>query len=107
MAEQVRESTRARASQLTPIALQSLHPDGMSEVSKPYFPALTGLRAVAAVLVLAHHFNPLRPARVGWRLPVTARVLPELTGTPSQLREFCRPRGIDVVELRPGDPTTI
>ena len=40
----------------------------MGEVSKPYFPALTGLRAVAAALVLAHHFNPLRPARVGWRL---------------------------------------
>ncbi|MDB5269766.1 MAG: hypothetical protein JWP58_2806 [Hymenobacter sp.] len=40
----------------------------MSETNKQYFPALTGLRAVAAALVLAHHFNPLNPARVGWRL---------------------------------------
>lgn len=40
----------------------------MSEVSKSYFPALTGLRAVAAALVLVHHFNPLSPERVGWRL---------------------------------------
>lgn len=37
--------------------------------TKPaYFPALTGLRAVAAGLVLAHHFNPLTPERFGWRL---------------------------------------
>jgi peptidoglycan/LPS O-acetylase OafA/YrhL len=33
-----------------------------------YFPALTGLRAVAAGLVLLHHFNPFSPARFGWRL---------------------------------------
>jgi peptidoglycan/LPS O-acetylase OafA/YrhL len=40
-------------------------------VSSPkpsYFPALTGLRAVAAGLVLVHHFNPLTPERFGWRL---------------------------------------
>ena len=37
--------------------------------AKPlYFPALTGLRAVAAGLVLLHHFNPLAPERFGWRL---------------------------------------
>lgn len=37
--------------------------------AKPaYFPALTGLRAVAAALVLVHHFNPLSPERFGWRL---------------------------------------
>ncbi|MGY3090014.1 peptidoglycan/LPS O-acetylase OafA/YrhL [Hymenobacter sp. UYAg731] len=40
----------------------------MSAAGKHYFPALTGLRAVAAALVLAHHFNPMNPARVGWRL---------------------------------------
>jgi peptidoglycan/LPS O-acetylase OafA/YrhL len=40
-------------------------------VSSPkpsYFLALTGLRAVAAGLVLVHHFNPLTPERFGWRL---------------------------------------
>jgi peptidoglycan/LPS O-acetylase OafA/YrhL len=35
---------------------------------KSYFPALTGLRAVAAGLVLVHHFNPLVPERFGWRV---------------------------------------
>jgi hypothetical protein len=28
---------------------------------------------------------------------------PELTGTPEQLRKFAGPRGIDVIEFRPGD----
>ena len=40
----------------------------MSTPKPPYFPALTGLRAVAAGLVLLHHFNPLAPERFGWRL---------------------------------------
>lgn len=35
---------------------------------KEYFPALTGLRAVAVFLVLVHHFNPISPERFGWRL---------------------------------------
>ncbi|MBD2721480.1 acyltransferase family protein [Hymenobacter armeniacus] len=40
-------------------------PDG---ARRDYFPALTGLRAVAAGLVLLHHFNPFAPERFGWRL---------------------------------------
>ena len=40
----------------------------MSSPKPAYFPALTGLRAVAAGLVLVHHFNPLAPERFGWRL---------------------------------------
>jgi len=36
-------------------------------------------------------------------VPMHYGTFPELTGTPAQLREFCRPRGIDVVELRPGE----
>ena len=40
----------------------------VNEYNKQLFSALTGLRAVAAALVLAHHFNPLNPERVGWRL---------------------------------------
>ena len=36
-------------------------------------------------------------------VPMHYGTFPELTGTPAQLREFCRHRGIDVVELRPGD----
>jgi hypothetical protein len=27
---------------------------------------------------------------------------PELTGTPDQLRQFATPKGIEVIELRPG-----
>ena len=40
----------------------------MSTPKPPYFPALTGLRAVAAGLVLLHYFNPLAPGRFGWQL---------------------------------------
>ncbi len=36
-------------------------------------------------------------------VPMHYGTFPELTGTPEQLRELCHPRGIDVVELRPGD----
>ena len=35
---------------------------------REYFPALTGLRAVAAAMVVLHHFNPINPARFGWRV---------------------------------------
>ena len=38
-------------------------------------------------------------------VPMHYGTFPELTGTPAQLGERCRPRGIDVVELRPGDET--
>ena len=40
----------------------------MSDARKEYFPALTGLRAVAAAMVLVHHFNPFTPALFGWRV---------------------------------------
>ncbi|MET4076463.1 acyltransferase [Hymenobacter sp. UYCo722] len=43
-------------------------PAAVSTNKLTYFPALTGLRAVAAGLVLVHHFNPLTPERFGWRL---------------------------------------
>lgn len=33
-----------------------------------YFPALTGLRALAAWLVFFHHFNPFPTSSLGWRL---------------------------------------
>ena len=36
-------------------------------------------------------------------VPMHYGTFPELTGTPSQLREHCTPRGIDVLELRPGE----
>ena len=36
-------------------------------------------------------------------VPMHYGTFPELTGTPEQLRGFCRPRGIDVVEFRPGE----
>ena len=35
-------------------------------------------------------------------VPIHYATFPELTGTPDDLRQHCRPRGIDVVELRPG-----
>ena len=40
----------------------------MTDAKKDYFPALTGLRAVAAALVFVHHYNPFSPARFGWRI---------------------------------------
>lgn len=36
--------------------------------STPYFPALTGLRALAAWMVFFYHTNPLPAGSVGWRL---------------------------------------
>jgi L-ascorbate metabolism protein UlaG (beta-lactamase superfamily) len=36
-------------------------------------------------------------------VPMHYGTFPELTGTPAALREFCRPRGIDVAELKPGE----
>jgi L-ascorbate metabolism protein UlaG (beta-lactamase superfamily) len=35
-------------------------------------------------------------------VPIHYGTFPELTGTPDELRQHCRPRGIDVVELRAG-----
>jgi L-ascorbate metabolism protein UlaG (beta-lactamase superfamily) len=40
-------------------------------------------------------------------VPMHYGTFPELTGTPDGLREFCRPRGIEVVELRPGERGTL
>jgi L-ascorbate metabolism protein UlaG (beta-lactamase superfamily) len=40
-------------------------------------------------------------------VPMHFGTFPELTGTPAQLRELCRPRGIDVVDLRPGEITSL
>jgi L-ascorbate metabolism protein UlaG (beta-lactamase superfamily) len=40
-------------------------------------------------------------------VPMHYGTFPELTGTPGGLREFCRPRGIEVVELRPGERGTL
>ena len=39
-----------------------------TSAKKAYFPALTGLRAVAAGLVFLHHFNPFAPEQFGWRI---------------------------------------
>jgi L-ascorbate metabolism protein UlaG (beta-lactamase superfamily) len=36
-------------------------------------------------------------------VPMHYGTFPELTGTPDRLREFCSPKGIEVVELRPGE----
>ena len=40
-------------------------------------------------------------------VPMHYGTFPELTGTPDRLREFCRPRGIEVVELRVGEVATL
>jgi L-ascorbate metabolism protein UlaG (beta-lactamase superfamily) len=40
-------------------------------------------------------------------VPMHYGTFPELTGTPDQLRSHCKPRGIDVLELRPGEAITI
>ncbi|HTL02908.1 MAG TPA: metal-dependent hydrolase [Vicinamibacterales bacterium] len=40
-------------------------------------------------------------------VPMHYGTFPELTGTPEQLRECCGPRGIEVVELRPGQATLL
>jgi L-ascorbate metabolism protein UlaG (beta-lactamase superfamily) len=40
-------------------------------------------------------------------VPMHYGTFPELTGTPEQLRVCCRPRGIDVLELRPGEQTAL
>lgn len=37
----------------------------MTDAKNDYFPALTGLRAVAALMVFVHHFNPLPVATFG------------------------------------------
>lgn len=37
----------------------------MSKLNKAYFPALTGVRALAATMVYVHHFNPFHPALSG------------------------------------------
>jgi L-ascorbate metabolism protein UlaG (beta-lactamase superfamily) len=36
-------------------------------------------------------------------VPMHYGTFPELTGTPGQLREFAGPKGIEVIELRPGE----
>jgi L-ascorbate metabolism protein UlaG (beta-lactamase superfamily) len=36
-------------------------------------------------------------------VPMHYGTFPELTGTPEELRTFAAPRGIRVVELRPGE----
>lgn len=40
-------------------------------------------------------------------VPMHYGTFAELTGTPEKLRECCKPKGIDVLELRPGDPVGI
>src|SRR4051812_28561404 len=40
-------------------------------------------------------------------VPMHYGTFPELTGTPAQLRHFCAPHAIDVVQLQPGDTTTL
>ncbi len=36
-------------------------------------------------------------------VPIHYATFPELTGTPEELRHYCRPKGIDVIELRAGE----
>jgi L-ascorbate metabolism protein UlaG (beta-lactamase superfamily) len=40
-------------------------------------------------------------------VPMHYGTFPELTGTPARLRELCGPRGIDVIEPRPGESLTL
>ena len=40
-------------------------------------------------------------------VPMHYGTFPELTGTPDKLREFCRPKDIDVLEPRPGEAFVI
>ncbi len=39
-------------------------------------------------------------------VPMHYGTFPELTGTPDELRQFIGPKGIDVIELRPGEITS-
>jgi peptidoglycan/LPS O-acetylase OafA/YrhL len=48
--------------------MSSIEKAAITPAKKAYFPALTGLRAVAAGLVFLHHFNPFAPERFGWRI---------------------------------------
>jgi L-ascorbate metabolism protein UlaG (beta-lactamase superfamily) len=36
-------------------------------------------------------------------VPMHYGTFPELTGTPDELRQFCKPKGIDVLEMHPGE----
>jgi L-ascorbate metabolism protein UlaG (beta-lactamase superfamily) len=36
-------------------------------------------------------------------VPIHYGTFPELTGTPAEFRRYCSPKGIDVIELRPGE----
>ncbi len=40
-------------------------------------------------------------------VPMHYGTFPALTGTPDMLRQFCRPKGIEVVEARPGESITL
>lgn len=55
---------------MSPFCTQILKPiasgeDNMSRTNTEYFPALTGVRAVAAILVYIHHFNPFKKELFG------------------------------------------
>jgi hypothetical protein len=36
-------------------------------------------------------------------VPIHYGTFPELTGTPTELRQYCGPKGIEVLELRAGE----